>query len=123
MSAAELPYVDPGPRSGPPDALLLDIGGDAGALLVHAPEAWIGVELDVTKAGEPRSHHRHLLIRRLRAVGGDVVAGLLPDLTAGAYTLWGPAGEPLASVTVEGGQVTEVHTRVVPEVHTGVVPG
>jgi hypothetical protein len=114
VSAAELPYVDPGPRSGPPDALVLDIGEGAGALLVHAPEEWIGVELDVTRVGEPRSHHRHLLIRRLRAVGGDVVAGVLPELTAGAYTLWGPDGDALMLLTVEGGQVTEIHAGGLP---------
>jgi hypothetical protein len=27
----EEPYSDPGPRSGPADALVLDIGGDIGA--------------------------------------------------------------------------------------------
>jgi hypothetical protein len=108
MTTAELPYVDPGPGSGPPDALVLDIGGDTGALVVHAPEAWIGVELDVTRVGEPRSHHRHLMIRRLRAVGGDVVAGVLPQLAGGSYTVWGPDGASLAVVSVEGGRVAEL---------------
>jgi hypothetical protein len=109
MTTAELPYVDPGPGSGPPDALVLDIGGDTGALLVHAPEAWIGLELDVTRAGARRSHHRHLMIRRLRAVGGDVIAGVLPQLDAGSYTVWDPQGAALAEVTVKGGRVIEVH--------------
>jgi len=108
MTTTEVPYVDPGPRSGPPDALVLDIGGDTGALLVHAPEGWIGIELDVTLAGEARSHHRHLMIRRLRAAGGDVIAGVLPQLTEGSYTVWGPDGAALAAVTIEGGRVTEV---------------
>ena len=106
--ATEAAYVDPGPGGGPADALVLDIGAGTGALLVHAPEGWIGVELDVTRAGEARSHHRHLMIRRLRTGGGDVVAGLLPSVDAGRYTVWGPDGSPLADVLVESGRVTEV---------------
>lgn len=113
MSAvAEPPYVDPGPGSGTPDALVLDIGGDAGALVVHAGEAWIGAELDVTRAGEPRSHHRHLLIRRLRTAGAYVFAGVLPSLQAGSYTVWDPDGRELAAVVVAGGRVTEVHADI-----------
>ena len=106
MSTLEAPYVDPGPRSGPPDALVLDIGGDAGALVVQAPPEWIGAELDVTAVGEPRSHHRHLMVRRLRTWQGEVIAGVLPSLPAGRYTIWGPCGPPLMCVDVAIGQVT-----------------
>ena len=106
----ERPYVDPGPDAGPPDALVLDIGDDTGALVVYAAEAWIGAELDVTRAGEPRSHHRHLMIRRLRVAGRDVFAGVLPSLDAGAYTVWDPDGGELAGVTVEGGRIREIAT-------------
>src|SRR5271169_144872 len=100
---AEAPYVDPGPGGGPADSLVLDIGAGTGALIVHGPDAWIGVELDVTRAGEPRSHHRHLMIRRLRTGGGDVVAGVLPSLDADRYTVWGPDGSALAQVVIESG--------------------
>ncbi len=108
MSVAEAPYVDPGTRSGPPDALVLDIGDGAGALLVRAPEEWVGAELDVTVEGAPRSHHRHLLIRRMRAVGRDITAGVLPSLEEGRYTVWGPSGEPVGTVEVTSGQVTSL---------------
>jgi hypothetical protein len=104
----ELRYVDPGPGAGSPDALLLDIGDDTGALVVYAGEAWVGAELDVTRAGEPRSHHRHLMIRRLRVAGRDVFAGVLPSIDAGTYTVWDPDGAELAAVTVEGGRVHEL---------------
>ena len=104
----EQPYVDPGPGAGPPDALVLDIGSGTGALVVFACEAWVGAELDVTRAGEPRSHHRHLMIRRLRVAGHDVFAGVLPSLDTGAYTMWDPDGSELAAVRVEGGRIHEV---------------
>ena len=51
------------------------------------------------------------MIRRLRAVGGDVFAGVLPELVAGAYTVWDPDGAELARVEVEGGRVVEVHAE------------
>jgi hypothetical protein len=115
VTTGEAPYVDPGPRSGPADALVLDIGLDAGALVVYAPEAWVGDELDVTREGEPRSHHRHLQVRRRRAPVGDVVAGVLPSLGAGRYTVWGPSGSAIATVSVAAGEVTSV---LVPAVST-----
>ncbi len=87
---------------------MLDIGLETGALVVYAPEPWIGDELDVTAEGEPRSHHRHLLIRRLRAGVGDVVAGVLPSLPAGAYTVWSPSGAVVGRVEVSAGHVAEV---------------
>src|SRR5579871_699558 len=103
MSAREAPYADPGPRSGPPDSLVLDIGADTGALVVQAPPDWIGVEVDVTAVGEPRSHHRHLMVRRLRTLTGDVIAGVLPSLPAGRYTIWSPSGPALTCVDVAVG--------------------
>jgi hypothetical protein len=102
---AEAPYIDPGPSSGPADALVLDIGFETGALVVHAPPSWVGEELDVTAVGAPRSHHRHLLVRRLRAQGRDVIAGVLPSLPAGRYTVWGPSGSAVGSVEVDAGAV------------------
>jgi hypothetical protein len=108
MTPPEAPYVDPGPRSGPADALVLDIGGDTGAVVVHAPEPWVGAELDVTAEGAPRSHHHHVLVRRLRSPGGDVVAGVLPSLPAGRYTVWGPSGSVVASVAVTAGEVASL---------------
>jgi hypothetical protein len=108
MTVAEVPYVDPGPRSGPADALMLDIGGDIGALVVEAPDEWVGAELDVTRDGEPRSHHRHLLVRRLRVARADVIAGVLPALPAGRYTVWGPTGGPVATADIAGGAVTSI---------------
>jgi len=38
----EAPYVDEGPTNGPPDALVLDIGEDIGALILYAEEGCLG---------------------------------------------------------------------------------
>lgn len=108
MPSREEPFVDPGPLSGPPDALVLDIGGDIGALIVYADESCLGSEIDLTPVGAPRSHHLHTMVRRRRATGKDVIAGLYPEVGEGVYTIWGVgATGPLGEVTVVGGRVSE----------------
>ncbi len=108
--AAEQPFEDSGPGSGPPDALVLDIGGDFGALILYADETCLGAEIDLTPAGAPRSHHMHTMVRRRRATKKDIFAGLYPELVEGTYTIWGRGDSgPIGEVTIVGGQVTEFH--------------
>ena len=105
--AGEAPLVDFGPSDGPPESLVLDIGGDVGALVLYADEECLGAEIDLTPAGMARTHHTHTMIRRRRAVARQFVAGVYPQLRAGTYTVWGLDGEPLGEVDVAGGQVAE----------------
>jgi hypothetical protein len=105
----EEPYSDTGPIDGPAESLILDIGGNVGALIVYADESCLGREIDLTPSGAPRTHHTHTMIRRRRAVAEQFVAGVFPELTAGAYTLWGFDGTPITEVDIAGGQVTEYH--------------
>ncbi len=104
-SAGEEPFVDR--SSDTPESLVLDIGGEVGALVLYADEACLGLEIDVTPVGQPRSHHTHTMIRRRRAVDREFVAGVYPELRAGAYTVWGIDGEELAELRIAGGRVTE----------------
>jgi hypothetical protein len=103
----EAPYVDEGPTDGPPDALVLDIGEDIGALILYAEEGCLGHEIDLTPVGAPRSHHMHTMIRRRRGVGREFIAGVYPELSEGDYTVWGLDGHPLGAVTIVGGRVSE----------------
>jgi hypothetical protein len=73
---------------GAPDALVLDIGDDVGALIIYADEACLGSAIDLTPVGAPQSHHIHTMIRRRRATDRDVIAGLFPELREGVYTVW-----------------------------------
>lgn len=104
---AEAPYIDDGPTDGPPDALVLDIGEDIGALILFAEEGCLGQEIDLTPVGAPQSHDMHTMIRRRRAVGREFIAGVYPELREGAYTVWGLDGRPLGEVAIVGGQVGE----------------
>jgi hypothetical protein len=107
QARAEVPYVDEGPTDGPPEALVLDIGGEIGALVLYAEEACLGLEIDLTPAGAPRSHHLHTMIRRRRAVDREFIAGVYPELAQGTYTVWGVDDRPLGEVVIVGGQVSE----------------
>jgi hypothetical protein len=103
----EVPYVDDGPRDGPPDALVLDIGGEIGALILYADESCLGWEIDLTPAGVSRSHHVHTMIRRRRACDREFIAGVYPELVEGTYTIWGVDDHPLGDVMITGGHVSE----------------
>ena len=107
---AEVPFVDEGPTAGPPEALVLDIGGEIGALILYADESCLGLEIDLTPVGAPRSHHTHTMIRRRRAVNREFIAGVYPELVEGTYTVWGIDGLPLGEVVIEGGHVSEFRT-------------
>lgn len=102
---AEAPYVDPGPSEGPVDCVVLDIGGDIGALIVYTTESCVGMEIDLTPAGQPRSHHVHTAVRRINMVSGQCFAGVYGDLAEGRYTVWGRSGA-LGEVEVRGGAVS-----------------
>jgi hypothetical protein len=109
-AGGEEPFEDSGPRSGPPDALVLDIGDDVGALIIYADEACLGSEIDLTPVGSPQSHQIHTMIRRRRATSRDVIAGLFPELREGKYTVWGLSGSgPIGEVSIVGGQIFEFH--------------
>lgn len=115
----EAPVIDEGPRTGPADALVLDIGGDVGALILYTDDDLIGTEISLTPVGvdhDDVGHHGvghrhngvHTAIRRRRATDRDIVCGVYPELHAGTYTVWGLGGDPIATVRIEGGRVSEI---------------
>ena len=86
--------------------VLLDIGADTGALILHAPAELNGLEIEISpngSAGAPRIHSRV----RERRVGAAVrYAAVYPAVPAGTYTVWRDAVIPAATVTITGGSVT-----------------
>lgn len=102
---AEAPYVDEGPQDGPPESLVLDIGGEIGALVLYATEECLGWEIDLTPRGQPQSHLMHTMIRRRRSFDRQFIVGVYPELAEGPYVVWGVDGRPLGDVDVVGGQV------------------
>ena len=85
------------------DNLVLDIGGDTGALVIHAAADRDQAEVEISPAdGDARSHN----VVRARAVGGGTrYAAVFPALPAGDYVIWQDDDAAAGTVTVRGGQV------------------
>jgi hypothetical protein len=99
---------DPPPSRG----IVLDIGGDIGALVLFAPHALLGAEVEVSPS-TPGAARVHAIVREQTTPKGTVVAAVFPELTEGGYTLWGRGGStaPAGTVVIEGGRVTEATLR------------
>ncbi len=124
-----------------PDAgqgvVVLDIGADVGALVVHAPEEMSGTELEICPAGRRRSapepHHDwwsappgahghaharrpawpHVEVLARPTPAGAAHAAVFPGLRPGNYDVWPrPDGEVLLTAEVRAAAVTEVTVQV-----------
>jgi hypothetical protein len=88
--------------------VVLDIGANVGALIVHTNAAQAGVEIELARRGETKAFV-HTEVRERRLPDGSVYAGVFPAVAIGDYTLVGIDGRPSCDVTIEDGRVTEVH--------------
>ena len=87
------------------DHLVLDIGGDVGALAIYALAGLDGREVEISPAGSGRRVHN---VVRPRLTGPPTVyVAVFPGLTAGKYTVWRDAATAAGTATVLGGRVTE----------------
>lgn len=88
----------------PADNLLLDIGGDTGALVIHTAAHRDQAEIEISAAGSgrPRTHN---VVRRRQAPAGPRYAAVFPAVPAGDYVVWLDADTPAGTVTVQGGAV------------------
>ncbi|MEZ0092427.1 hypothetical protein [Streptacidiphilus sp. EB129] len=88
-------------------SVLVDIGGDIGALIIHTPAGLHGAELELSPADTP-GLRTHMAVRERRGHGPTRHAAIFPSLACGTYDVWHPAGHPAAQVTITGGQVTQL---------------
>ena len=92
-------------------SVLLDIGGDVGALVVEMPEEMEGVEVEArrTEEADRHVHHPHVAVVNRPVEGGVQPSLVFPELVEGDYGLGlkGAAEVHLAAV-VRGGEVTTV---------------
>ena len=104
-------------------SVLLDIGGDVGALVVSMPPAMVGVEIEIAPVGGSHEHnhehgnghghehghgHRpHVAVVDRPVTDGHQPSLVFPDLVEGSYELF-DKGQDTVLLTAEiiGGQVT-----------------
>jgi hypothetical protein len=88
------------------DALVLDIGGSQGALVIYADAGADGCEIEISPVGHPAARTHNVV--HARATGRGVRhTAVFPAVTAGDYTVWRDADLPHGTVTVSGGSVVE----------------
>lgn len=99
-----------GPHAENPHAgqgmVLLDIGGDVGALVVTMPASMIDVEVEIRPEGVTDGHHPHVGVVERPVTDGVVPSLVYPDLGAGRYELYViGTGDVRLVVDVAGGEV------------------
>jgi len=89
-------------------SVLLDIGGDVGALVVTMPASMLGEEVEVVTGREAPGHHRpHVAVVPRPAAGGSVPSLVFPELLEGSYALVPKGTDDVRLVVdVRGGEVT-----------------
>jgi hypothetical protein len=94
------------PPGGP---VVVDIGGDVGALIVRLDRTRLGTELHLRRDGWAHTVHTGVWDRPL----GDrrVTVAVYPALGEGSYQILDRDGAVVRTVGVEGGRVTELDLR------------
>ena len=92
------------------DNLILDIGADTGALIIHAAVDRDQAEIEISPVGGVQAR-THNIVRRREAVSGAVYAAVFPALAAGDYVVWRDAATPAGTVTVRGGRVASFRLK------------
>lgn len=105
------PHLDAeNPHSGQ-GSVLLDIGGDIGALVVAMPASMVGTEIEVRPVDGPQGpshHYPHVAVVTRPSGAGPVPSLVFGELSEGTYELYEKGGGPVhLTATVTGGAVTE----------------
>lgn len=100
----ENPYAGQG-------SVLLDIGGEIGALVVRMPASTRGMEVEARpsegRASTGHHHHPHVAVVERPVEDGVVPSLVFPELSQGGYELGEKGTERIAlTVQIRGGQVT-----------------
>ena len=93
--------------------VVLDIGGEVGAAVVHATVVLAGREIEIRRRGTSWDG-TDVAVRERRVTGGVFDAALFPGLSRGSYEVRvrDDAEGPVAVVEVQGGRVSEARLAV-----------
>jgi hypothetical protein len=86
--------------------VVLELGGDIGVLVLHAPAELHGREIEISRSTPAGPHTTHALVRERHTSSGVSFAAVYPGVPAGEYTVWRDAGTPAGTVTIVGGEVS-----------------
>jgi hypothetical protein len=86
--------------------VMLDVGGEVGALVLLTSADLDGAEIEISPIGAP-DRRQHVAVHRRCVAGGDVHAAVYPSLVRGTYQLWSATQVAALTVRIRGGHVTE----------------
>jgi len=91
-------------------SVALDIGDDAGALVIHTDADRLGDEIEIEPLS-PERPRRHVAVLARRVAGHTAYAAVFGDLLAGAYRV--PiAGKPTSTtIEINPGEISEIDQR------------
>jgi hypothetical protein len=90
-----------------PEHVVLDIGEDIGALIVHTGAAMHGVEVEISATGhDDERTHKDVLEREIN--GRPAYTAVFDKLSEGPYTLWVDDVARARDVVVTGAAVAEL---------------
>jgi hypothetical protein len=94
-----------------PEHVVLDIGDDIGALIVHTDAAMHGVEVEISATGQDaRRTHKDVLERQIN--GRPAYTAVFDNIHEGSYTLWVDDVACERDVLVSGGAISELDWSV-----------
>jgi hypothetical protein len=90
-----------------PESVILDIGGEMGALIVHTDADMHGVEVEISATGhDDQRAHKDVLEREIN--GRPAFTAVFDKVRDGSYTLWVDGLARTRGVIVTGGAVAEL---------------
>ena len=90
-----------------PEPVVLELGGELGALVVYAGPGLLHDEIEISPAGDDaRRSHKDVLERVLGT--RSVYAAVFDRLPAGSYTLWHRGRPGARDVAVRAGAIAEL---------------
>jgi hypothetical protein len=96
-----------------PEQVVLDIGEDIGALIVHTDAGMVGVEVEISATGwDDRRSHKDVLEREIN--GRPAYTAVFDKIHEGTYTLWVDDVARARDVVVSGGTVAELDWSLQP---------
>ena len=91
-----------------PEAVVLDIGGGLGALVIHWDASQIDTPIEISPTGQDAERqHQHILERPMPET--TFYAAVFSSIPAGGYTLWVGGEVRARGVEIASGEVTELH--------------
>jgi hypothetical protein len=93
-----------------PEQVVLEIGGEIGALVVYTDAGLHGAEIEISPTGDD-DHRAHKDVLNRPVNGRATYAAVFDGLGDGSYTLWIRDVSVATDVSITGGCITELDWR------------